>query len=225
MKITSINSDLYQITAIKPQVKNSNRVNVFIDGKYSFSLDIAQLADLRPKVGQELTPSQLDNLKHASNFGKLYQRTLEWVLTRPRSIQETRNYLRRKQFEKNRPKPPQVNSEELSTEILERLISKGYLDDEKFAKFWVENRFAKKGISKKRMELELRKKGISSQIITQVLAETSRTDDAEIAKIIAKKRAKYAANPQKLIALLTRQGFDYESAKTAVQQTDSQNSA
>ena len=222
MKTTSINPNLHQITSITHQIKNPNRVNIFIDGKYSFSLDISQLVDFKLKVGQNLDQSKLDDLKHASDFGKLYQRTLEWVLTRPRSVQETRDYLRRKQFEKSRPN---TRSDKLSAEILERLISKGYLDDEKFAKFWVENRFTKKGVSKKRLELELRKKGISSQIITQVLIETNRNDTAEITKIITKKRAKYASDPQKLIQYLVRQGFDYESAKTAVLETDSQNSA
>ena len=34
------------ITNLKQGVKNPNRVNVFVDGKYSFSLDVAQVVDL-----------------------------------------------------------------------------------------------------------------------------------------------------------------------------------
>jgi len=235
MKITSINSPLtkheqydtmdgkipplYSVTKISQGVKNPNRANIFIDGKYSFSLDIAQLADFKLKIGQDLTPSQLADLQHASDFGKLYQRTLEWVLTRPRSVQETRDYLRRKQFARG------SCYEKQSSEVLDRLISKSYLDDAKFAEFWVNNRFVNKGASRRRLEQELAKKGVARPIVLVTLAATDRTDAAEISKIIAKKGAKYAANPQKFIQYLVAQGFDYESAKTAVQQTDSQNSA
>ena len=84
-----------KITNIKQGVKNLNRVNIFIDGKYNFSLDIAQLVDFKLKVGQEITETELAEYQQASDFGKLYQRTLEWVLIRPRSVKETREYLYR----------------------------------------------------------------------------------------------------------------------------------
>lgn len=215
MKITTINSDdtaSRQITSITPQVKNQNRVNIFVDGKYSFSLDITQLVDFKLKVGQQLGQSEIDNLKRASESGKLYQRTLEWALTRPRSVKETRDYLYRKQA-----------APEDSDNIIAKLTAKNYLNDENFARIWVENRYTSRGISRRRLELELRKKGISAQIIEQVFAETSRHDSTEIVKIIHKKRNKY--DDQQLIQYLVRQGFDYESAKTAVLETDSQSSA
>jgi regulatory protein len=215
VKITTINSDdtaSRQITSITPQVKNQNRVNIFVDGKYSFSLDITQLVDFKLKVGQQLGQSEIDNLKRASESGKLYQRTLEWALTRPRSVKETRDYLYRKQA-----------APEDSDNIIAKLTAKNYLNDENFARIWVENRYTSRGISRRRLELELRKKGISAQIIEQVFAETSRHDSTEIVKIIHKKRNKY--DDQQLIQYLVRQGFDYESAKTAVLETDSQSSA
>ena len=62
-----------EVTAIRPAVKNDHRANIFLDGKFAFSLDIAQLAELKLKVGQILDEAQLAELKRASNFGKLYQ--------------------------------------------------------------------------------------------------------------------------------------------------------
>ena len=85
-----------KITNLKQGVKNPNRVNVFVDDKYSFSLDVSQVVDFKLKVGLEITPEKLSELKNASDFGKLYQRTLEWVLVRPRSVRETRDYLYKK---------------------------------------------------------------------------------------------------------------------------------
>ena len=101
---------------------------------------------------------------------------------------------------------------EFSDEIIARLVDKGYLDDQKFAEFWVENRFVKKGVSRKRLSLELMKKGISREIIEEVLDK--RNDEEEILKIIAKKRAKY--DDEKLISYLVRQGFSYQLAQSQV---------
>ena len=219
-----------KITNIKQGVKNPNRVNIFINNQYSFSLDISQVVDFKLKVGRELTENEISELKKASEFGKLYQRTLEWVLVRPRSIRETAQYLRRKLKQSSSGRSSRLSSQgsslrprsncgcpsedcfEFSDEIVSRLIDKGYLDDRRFAEFWVENRFVKKGVSRKRLSLELMKKGISREIIEEVLDK--RNDEEEILKIIAKKRAKY--DDEKLISYLVRQGFSYQLAQSQV---------
>ena len=89
------------------------------------------------------------------------------------------------------------------------------MDDEKFAKYYVENRFTKKGISRKRLKLELFKKGVDRSIVDSVLGEGIRNDEEEIKKIITKKRARY--DDEKLINYLVRQGFDFELARNLVQ--------
>ena len=197
------------ITKLKQGVKNPNRVNVFVDEKYAFSLDVAQVADFKLKVGAEISEEDLTELKKASEFGKLYQRTLEWVLTRPRSEKETRDYLYKKIYEKKLDKI-------YIDRIIERLESKKYLDDAKFAEWYVENRFVKKGISRRRLKMELAKKGISKDIVENVV--NLRDDEEEIRKIIAKKRKKY--DDEKLISYLSRQGFDYQLARSLVLETD-----
>ena len=90
---------------------------------------------------------------------------------------------------------------------------KKYLNDETFARYYVENRFVKKGISKKRLRMELMKKGVAANIIDEVL--DGRNDEEEIKKMIIKKRKKY--DDEKLTAYLCRQGFDYQLVKDLVQ--------
>lgn len=99
--------------------------------------------------------------------------------------------------------------------MFERLIEKGYVDDNKFARFWVENRFVNKGVSKRKLRSELISKGINSTIISQMLSETERSDREEMKKIIRKKRPHYP-DDKKLLAYLARQGFDYEEIKQAI---------
>ena len=220
------------VTDLKQGLKNPNRVNVFIDGKFSFSLDVAQVVDYKLKKGATISVEKLQELKSASEFGKLYQRTLEWVLMRPRSVKETREYLLRKIKKSSadtlRSRPSlrgslatfapvvaQVSSEDFfdfSKTVIARLLSKGYLDDRKFAEFYVDNRFVKKGVSGKRLRMELMKKGISREIIDDVL--NRRNDEDELDKMIARKRAKY--DDEKLIQYLCRQGFSYELVKEKI---------
>ncbi|RKW01853.1 MAG: RecX family transcriptional regulator [Candidatus Saccharimonas sp.] len=95
------------------------------------------------------------------------------------------------------------------------MIEKKYIDDEKFAKFWVENRNQRKGSSIKKLKSELFSKGISSDIIEQVLSESNRNDEDEIQKIITKKAKRYT-DEQKLIAYLARQGFSFDEIKKAL---------
>ncbi len=211
------------ITQLTSGVRDTNRVNVFVDHKFAFSLDVKQIIDLEVKVGKQLTPTELQNLRAASEFGKLYQRALEWVLTRPRSLWETRDYLRRRQLKRQQLntkrareelKPlPEIASTTIDL-VIERLVQRGYVDDYKFATYYVENRFTKKGISKLRLSMELHKKGITEDVIAQVLADTNRNETDELTKMLLKKRNKYT--DEKLIAYLVRQGFNYELVKEAV---------
>lgn len=224
-----------KITAISAQARNPDRVNVSIDGKYRFSLDIFQLVDLGVKVGRELSEAELAELEQESQFGKLYTRTLEYTMLRPHSAREIRDYLYRKTRDKKIYKKASERdkarghyegkvveitgvSNELTERVFARLVEKNYIDDEKFARWWVENRNQKKGTSRRKLASELAAKGVSREIIDAALDATDRSDDDELQKIIEKKRKKYP-DEQKFMAYLARQGFSYDDIKSALEQT------
>ena len=234
----------FAVTELRQGAKNPNRVNVFIDGRYEFSLDVAQVVEYRLKKGIRLTAEQVAEYKKASEYGKMYQRTLEWVLSRPHSERETRDYLRRKclnNFSRGRSGPlgqvlpssknvqtfsnktncsncgyPSEDALQFPDKIISRLKAKGYLDDGRFAEWYVENRFVKKGVSRKRLMMELMKKGIKREMAEIAINKVGRNDEAEIKKIIVKKRTKY--DDEKLISYLVRQGFDYQLVRTVVRE-------
>lgn len=89
------------------------------------------------------------------------------------------------------------------------------MNDQKFAEFYVENRYVRRGISHKRLRMELQKKGVSSDLISAAMAKVQRDEGEEIFKVIAKKRKKY--NDFQLIGYLVRQGFNFQQAKDAVE--------
>ena len=209
--------DTYKITELKQGVRNPDRVNVYVNSKFAFSLDISQVVDFGIKIGREISEEELEEFKRASEFGKLYQRTLEWVLTRPRSEKECRDYLYKKIFEKKLDK-------NYIDRIIAKLEEKNYLNDARFAEYYVENRFVKKGVSLKRLKMELMKKGVSKEIIEEVLADTDRNDTEELKKMILKKRSKYP-DDEKLTQYLCRQGFQYDLVREMIRSfgTDLQN--
>ena len=149
-----------KITDISLQARNNNRVNVSIDGVYSFSLDIAQVTDLNLKVGCELSDGELKELQEESQFGKLYMRALEYCLRRPHSVKEVRDYLWRKTQPTLRKgqtgmNNPVVYSERVASRVLSKLQQKAYVNDDEFARWWVENRQLSKGVSRRKLTAEL----------------------------------------------------------------------
>ena len=216
----------FTITDIKQAVKNPNRANIFVNGKYRFSLDIFQLTDLGVKIGEIFDEKEIENLEQQSEFGKLYALALNYCLMRPHSEREIRDYLMKKTLSKKlRNKKTgefyeKSGVSKLSVEqVLARLKEKKYIDDEKFARFWLENRNQRKGSSLKKLRAELLQKGVSGGIIEQVFTETSRNDSEEIRKIIEKKAKRYP-DQQKLVAYLVRQGFSFDEINRALKNED-----
>ena len=197
--------DVLKITDLKQGLKNPERVNVYVNSKFAFSLDVSQVVELGVKVGRVIDKDELEQFKSASEFGKLYQRALEWMLLRPRSERELSDYLRKKVYEKGLERG-------FIEDVICRLKDKGYVDDRRFSEYYVENRVVKKGISRKRLRMELMKKGICAAVVDEVL--NGRNDEDEIRKIVAKKRGKY--DDEKLTAYLCRQGFSYELVRKIV---------
>lgn len=211
-----------KITNLKTQVKNPNRVNVFVDGIYRFSVDALQLSELGLKIGAEFSDSELKAIESEGLYSKLYARSLEYAFVRPRSTREMKEYL----YKKTRPVPIKGGGFKegvptgLTERVLERLQIKGYVNDKKFAEFWVANRNLKKGMSMRKLKAELQAKGVAGELISEVLGESDRTEIDELRKVYTKKASSYDSS-QKLIAYLARQGFSYDAIKTVLAEDDS----
>lgn len=192
-----------KITAIKQQVKNPERVSIFVDGKYSFSLSLDELVTERLKADDELDGAALKRLQKLSADGKLRARALAWLLNRPHSTREFRDYLRRKKAE---------------PEMIENLIlafsAKKYLDDEAYARWLVELR-SRAGKSNRAMTSELFRKGINREVITAVLPAAGGDEAERLKTLISKKRklSRYKNDPARLVKYLTSQGFSYSLVK------------
>lgn len=191
------------ITSIKQQIKDPERVSIFVDGKYGFSLSLTELVNEKLKNKQEITEADLKRLKKISEDGKLKMRALSWLLMRPHSEREFRDYLRRKKAE-----------QELVETFVAEFKDRKYLDDKAFAAWFSENR-ARKNKSTRAIKAELFTKGIDREVVEEILSQAGNDEERRLKELISKKQksSRYKDDPLKLAKYLTSQGFNYYLVK------------
>ena len=189
------------ITDIQAQKRNRNRLNIFLDGQYAFSLDRMAAAWLT--VGRQLNVEEVSRLQEKDEFQTALNRALHYLSYRARSNQEMQTYLRQKGFDTG-----------LIDRVIARLIEERLIDDLDFAQAWLDNRERFRPRSQSLMRLELRQKGVAESEIEQSM-QTAALDDFALAMKAGKKlsrRYQLLDKPEydrKLAAALQRRGFSY----------------
>ncbi len=199
------------ITSIKQQ-KNRGRVNIYLDGKFAFGIDLTNFVLLHLKVDQELSEKEVAEIVKKVEFQKALDKVLRFATVRQRSEKEIYDYFKRKRIH--------VLIHEY---IIEKLRHFELLDDEKFAKWWVEQRQAFRPKAKRILTQELRIKGIKPEIIDKVLGETKIDEEKMARELLAKKAYKWGGlEPrlarQKKSQYLAGKGFSWEVIEKVVNQ-------
>ena len=200
------------ITSIKPQ-KKKDRVNIYLDDKFGFGIDLENFVKLGLKVEQELTDEEIAEIVKKAEFQKTLDKLLRFATLRPRSEKEIHLWLRRKKVH-----------ESLHSKLFNRLNRLELINDEKFAKWWVEQRQAFRPKSKRILEGELRMKGINKEIISKVLGE-EKIDEEKIARELLEKKMYKWKNleshlaRQKMSQYLAQKGFSWEIIEKTVKLT------
>lgn len=189
------------------------RVNVFIDGKFSFALsaELAYKHGLRPDL--PIDAAFLAQLLREDGETKALTTALNFIGYRPRSEQEIRARLERDEW-----------SETVIAAVIHRLRDGKFLDDAQFASDWVESRGRSKPRGARLLKQELRFKGVGREEIEAALPDA----DAELANAVAalrkleRKLEKWEGRErtQKAIEMMARRGFGYGTVKAALAQLE-----
>ena len=138
-----------------------------------------------------------------------------FLAVRPRSEAETRRRLLKLGY-----------PDALVDDVLIRLVEMGYIDDEEFARAWVQSRDRARPRGEGALRRELAQKGVARQVVDEVLGERSDAADgtdpnlAAATALLERKRAALLREPderkrrQKAYALLARNGFDPKTCRT-----------
>jgi len=191
------------ITAVKIQ-KFKKRVNIYLDGKFAFGLDLESFVRFGLKVGGKLSEEQVNEITKKAEFQKVLDRLLIFATLRPRSEKEIHNWMIRKKVNEN-----------IKKGLIDRIKNLDLLDDRKFARWWVDQRVAFKNKSSRDLDYELRSKGVAKDIIKEILAETQ-VDELGSAKHLIEKNSYKWSHFSGIIAIrkkrifLARKGFTWD---------------
>jgi len=196
-----------QITAIKAQKRNRQRVNIYVDGEYRFALYRITAAWLQ--VGQELSEADIEEIQAKDQYEAAYQQALRQLERRDRSREEIVRKLRERSF----PEP-------IIEQVLERLEQVDLVNDSRFAQRWVESRSIFRPRSRRALIAELRQHGLSDDHIQDAIADL---DEGAMAYQVGLKYSKRLLDEswpdfrRKLGAFLARRGYDYDVITSQVE--------
>jgi len=200
------------ITAITAQKRNKERVNIHLDGEYAFSLSMLTAAYLR--TGQSLDQEKIDHLQREDAYERGKNAAMNLITYRPRSEREIEQKLRQKKFE-----PDTIER------VLTRLRELDLVDDAAFARYWIDQRETFKPRSRMALRQELQQKGISREIMDELLEEIDETTAAF--RAVQKKALRWRTLPEdeyrhKVTGFLQRRGFHYGVIRDVLTALDEQ---
>ncbi len=199
-----------QVSALTAQQRSKDRINVFLDGEYSFSLHLRVAANLH--VGQELNPDEIETLLYDDECIRAYQKAVGHLAGRPHSHSEIERFLTGKRFAQ-----PAIAA------VLERLEQEGLVDDAEFAHFWAENRTTFRPRSARAIRYELRQKGVANEEIDAALTEVD-DETAAWAAIQPKLNLWRNLPPEELNkkaqGFLGRRGFSFETIRATLRRIE-----
>lgn len=185
------------------------RVNVFVDGLFSFTVaeELAVIHHL--EVGKSLSAVQIDELKKKNLSYNCMEAAVHYLSYRPRSESEVRRRLKRRGY----------NNETIE-EIIAKLKEKHLIDDVSFSEFWRNNRLSFSPRSTRLIRLELRRKGVAAETVNEVLKDLD--DENSVYEAGLKKARRLTGSDyddfrRRLYDYLRRRGYGYESIKRATE--------
>lgn len=212
-----------RITLVQPQKENPHRFNIFLDGKFAFAADEDTLVNLHLFKGKQLSPEDLENILSETKIGRWMENMYRLFSIRQRSEKEIRDYFESKQSQ-SKVKGKESISEILINKVIERLKKKGLINDEEFAKAWVDARRRSRKKGKFALKQELFQKGIAKEIIEEAISDqSSDVREEQVAEAAINKKLKswtllpYLEKKKKAYDFLMRRGFEYEIVKVVVE--------
>lgn len=200
-----------KITKITAQNKK-NRYNIYVDDCFSLGIHEDILIKYNLHVGMEVDDEFIQDVLLAEEENKALNYALNRLSYRQRSEKELRMSMKRKDYD-----------EDNIDNAIEFCKEYGYINDFKFAESFVKDKINLNKYGPERIKYDLMVKGVSRDIINEVLI-IDREDQLEMArKLAAKKKSSYKGDDQrsvyrKMSAFLQRKGFSYDIISRVVRE-------
>lgn len=103
--------------------------------------------------------------------------------------------------------------DDLADRLLDRFGEVGLVDDAAFARSWVDGRMRSRGLARRALAQELRRKGVADETAREVLAEVDPDDEEAAARELVRKRLRAMSRldrttaTRRLVGMLGRKGY------------------
>jgi len=205
------------ITSLKPQQRDPDRINVFLDGQFAFGLhhDLVLEAGLSPgmEVDEELSESLLgrDLVRQAISAA------LNLLAYRSRAEGEIRTRLRQRGFPAG-----------AIDECIDKLRDWRYLDDQDFAERWIENRLEQRPRSARMIAMELRGKGVEASTVTDAVNRAGIDERTDALRIAAERWGRLSGldrqvRQRRITGCLSRRGYGFDVIRDVLKELEADN--
>ncbi|MBC5626929.1 recombination regulator RecX [Clostridium sp. NSJ-49] len=201
------------ITKIEIGKRNKERVNIYIDDEFAFSLsaEIVYKENLAPK--QVIDVEKLTRLAREDEFMKCKSSALKIVERSYRTEKEIFNKLITKEY-----------SKESINRTIEFLREYNLINDRNYVKMYVKDKLKSQG--KNKIKYNLKRKGISDELIIEELSKIDDEDSKNGAIILAQKKYNELKRresdqyklSQKLYRFLISKGYNYDLASDVMKE-------
>ena len=200
-----------KITNIEPQ-RNKDRVNVYVDDLFTSGIDLELKYKHKLEVGMEVDDNFIQEVLKSEEQNKVINHALNLLSFRQRSEKEIYTALKRKDYD-----------EIYIENAIDYCRRQKFLDDRAFAKAFIKDKLNLNQLGEQRIKYELQRKGVSQNIIDDVLV-LDRDDQYEAAFKLAEKKLPSYRNDdrnaayRKLSGFLQRKGYSFEIVSKVVKE-------
>ena len=195
------------ITAIEPRRKSLRAL--YLDGELAVNIDAQTLLSSRFQVVTEITDEELHELLAASDANRAKEKALYLIAHRDHSKKELVDKIRR------------TASQEAAEKAADRMEEIGLIDDRDYARRYASELFQRKYFARKRVEYELKQKGIDPDFIEELLEELEPEPVGQIGALVERKYLRALDDERgrrRTVAALQRLGYRWEDIRRALKE-------
>jgi len=200
-----------KISKIEKQ-KKENRYSIFLDGEFEFGIYKDTVLKFGLRTKDELSEEKIDEIKDYDEYYAGKRIALRFLSYRQRSEREIRDKLRSKKI-----------SNSNIDKIITTLSELNFINDEQFAKLFLDSYLRKKPMGGRLISIKLLEKGIKKDIIGKVLTENyNEAEELEKCNELLKKYIKKVKSKnemekkRKCYQYLLSRGFDNELVREII---------
>lgn len=198
-----------KITSVEKNKKNKDRLSIYIDDRFSFTISEEDYLTLNLYEKTEISEETIEYIKDTLNFREARSKAVRYLSLKLRTEKEVREKLLNQGYDPD-----------CTTKVIDDLKAIGYINNKLYAQKYLFDRSKLRPASKRMMKLELLSRGIEEETADEVLADWKVEDSSVAESLLKRKFGKYDMSDKKILRkaymFLVHRGFSRDTIKEAL---------